>query len=226
MQHVERKLITQRQCSYACLTGVPKEQMLCDVKTLFEGLEVCNGCRKQLSVIPEDCQGIFEESFRARMLVVQFTSGETNNPDDRPLTLVKYFDRRQSGSEYALRVGGDPDLYAYSAFEFSLGEEAGTLQMRMTPADLEEAEKSVPLGREFRRDLVEVLVGPISDEIFRAVKKALAMGFSYMSASVGVRNDSYSRLRLFKGHERRYTYPNGEVVVVPKGIGLTIEWSL
>ena len=98
--------------------------------------------------------------------------------------------------------------------------------MKVTPNDVREAEKSVPLGIEFQRDLVESVVGPINDVIYGATNKAISAGFSYLSASPGVQDSSYSRLRLFKGHERRYTHPDGKVVVVPKGIKLTIEWSL
>lgn len=225
MAHTENKIPNDpsQPCSYARIMGYRHMPELCMVSTIFEGLEVCYGCGKFLSVIPEDCQGIFEQSYRARELMAQFISGEINDPSYRPLSFGKFIDRKDMGHSYALMVGGDPDCYGYITWECPLGDDSGHIGTRVTQNDLLEAVKSVPMGLEFRRDLVESVVGPISDAVFRAALKVIAMGFSYMGATPAT-HDSYSRLRFCKGHERRYGHPDGNVRTVRKGVTITIEW--
>ncbi|MBX9772167.1 MAG: hypothetical protein K2X29_12395 [Candidatus Obscuribacterales bacterium] len=209
---------TAQQCTYAQLTGVHNGQELCHVQELYENVHVCYGCERYSTAIPEDCAGVLEESYRARMLVANFISGEIDSPNYRPLSLVKYANRKETAHNYAVMVGGDPDDYECMHLEFS-----SNLSMTVRPIDLKDAVNAVPLGLPFDRNLVEALIGTLSDDTVHTVEKMLANGWSFIRASAGVPNQDYSRLLFRRGYERIYVHPDGKVVTVPKGLTGKIE---
>jgi|GEM_PF-3785295 len=209
---------TAQKCTYAQLAGVLHGEQLCLVQESFDDVSVCYGCGRYSTAIPEECQGVLEESHGARMLIASIISGEINSPNYRPLSLVKYANRKETAHNYALMVGGDPDDYECMHLAFS-----GNLSMTVRPVDLKDAQNAVPQGKPFDRDLVEAMVGKLSDEEINAVEIVLATGWSFVGAQAGIPDQSYSRLLFRKGYERKYIHPDGTERIVHKGMSGKIE---
>lgn len=219
----EKVNIGAQQCSFAQLVGANDKGTPCHVQQLYDDVQVCYGCERYSTVIPDKFAAILEESDRARKLIASFISGAIASTTYRPLSILSYRNNREQHYKYAELVDGDgidPDAYECIHLEFS-----GQLQMTVRPPDLDATGEAVPSGVPFVRDLVEALIGPLGDEKILAAEKLLANGWSFVNA-VPATHDSYAHVLFWKGYERKYTHPDGTVVTVPKGIRAKIGESI
>lgn len=221
----EKSNTRAEKCTFAQLIDASDTQTPCQVQQLSEDLQVCYGCGRNSSVIQEKHAAVFEESDRARQLIASFVSVAITSSNDRPLSIVGYRNNKAQHYSYAELVDGDGvDPEAYECMHLEL---SGDLHMIVRPPDLEATEKATPcaFGLSFDRDLVEAVIGPLSEEQFHSAQKLLANGWSYKGATPAT-HDSYAHVLFWKGYERKYTHPDGKVVTVPKGIQANIGKSI